>query len=93
MTDQIRTEVLISGRVQGVWYRDSTRREAIALGLTGWVKNLPDGRVAAVFEGSAETVEQIIHWCWDGPPHARVDDISRIDKPAVGEFSDFSVHY
>ncbi len=70
-----RVHVYISGRVQGVLLRDATREKAGELGLTGWVKNLPDGRVEAVFEGPAREVEEMTGWCEDGPPHAAVENV------------------
>jgi acylphosphatase len=71
----VRAHVFVSGRVQGVFYRAYTRQEAEALGLSGWVKNLPDGRVEAVFEGDKEKVNEMIAWCWDGNPSASVSDV------------------
>jgi len=71
-----RTRVLVSGRVQGVFFRDSTREKARALGLSGWVRNLPDGRVEAVFEGGGDRVEEMLSWCEEGPPEARVQNVS-----------------
>jgi acylphosphatase len=71
----IRVRVLISGRVQGVGYRYATVDTASQLGLTGWVRNLPDSRVEAVFEGAREVVEQMIRWCHIGPPAAVVQEV------------------
>ncbi|WP_427159712.1 acylphosphatase [Aliinostoc sp. HNIBRCY26] len=71
----IRAHVFISGRVQGVGYRYATVDTASQLGLTGWVRNLPDGRVEAVFEGAQEVVEDILRWCHAGPPAAVVQDV------------------
>ncbi|MBD2302972.1 MULTISPECIES: acylphosphatase [Nostocales] len=71
----IRAHVLISGRVQGVGYRYATVDTASQLGLTGWVRNLPDGRVEAVFEGVREVVEEMIRWCYSGPPAAVVQGV------------------
>jgi acylphosphatase len=71
----ISRRVLVSGRVQGVWFRESTRREASALGLSGWVRNLPDGRVEAHFEGDEAAVEAAIAFVRCGPEHARVSDV------------------
>ena len=73
---EIRAHVFISGRVQGVGYRYSTVDEATRLGVNGWVLNLPDGRVEAVFEGSREIVEEIIRWCHNGPRAAVVKDVA-----------------
>ncbi len=79
--------LLISGRVQGVWYRESMRQEAQRLGITGWVRNLADGRVEALVQGETDAVEALIRWAWQGPPAARVDDIQV--SPACGTFTTF----
>ncbi|MEN9208187.1 MAG: acylphosphatase [Gloeomargarita sp. GMQP_bins_120] len=68
-------QVWISGRVQGVGYRAATRQQALRLGLSGWVRNLPDGRVEAVFAGPAEAVDKMIAWCHQGPPAAQVTSV------------------
>ncbi len=70
-----RAHVWISGKVQGVWYRANTREQAQQRGLAGWVRNLSDGRVEAVFEGPEATVEEMIHWCHTGSPMARVENV------------------
>jgi acylphosphatase len=77
----------ISGRVQGVWYRESMRLEAERLGVTGWVRNLPDGRVEAMISGHADQLEQLIAWAKQGPPGARVAGIE--SEPAEGNFRGF----
>ena len=76
--------VWVSGHVQGVFFRDSTRQRAVSLGLTGWVKNLPDGRVEALFVGSREACEQALEFVGTGPPSASVTDVSHRweDPPA-----------
>lgn len=74
--DTARVHLLIRGRVQGVYYRASMLQEAQKLGLTGWVRNRPDGSVEAVAEGPRSQLEKLISWCWKGPPGAKV---SRID--------------
>lgn len=71
-----RTRVLVSGDVQGVFFRDSTRQQANRLGLVGWVRNLPDGDVEAVFEGPEDAVRQAVEWCAHGPEHAHVENVS-----------------
>ncbi|MGD1807808.1 acylphosphatase [Dapis sp. BLCC M126] len=71
----IHAHVLISGKVQGVGYRFSTSQTAVSLGINGWVKNLPDGRVEAVFEGREEVVKKMINWCYGGPKSAVVQDV------------------
>ena len=73
--DRIARNVVVSGRVQGVFFRDSTRREARRLGVTGWVCNRADGRVEAWFEGDPVAVAQLVTWCQEGPRHADVDDV------------------
>jgi acylphosphatase len=93
MADLARAQVLISGRVQGVFYRAHTRDQALARGLTGWVRNLPDGRVAAVFEGDREKIEAMLAWCRLGPSYAAVDEVLADWQPYQGEFSDFSIRY
>ncbi|MBE9006454.1 acylphosphatase [Fortiea sp. LEGE XX443] len=78
----IRAHLFISGRVQGVGYRYATVDTASQLGLTGWVRNLPDYRVEAVFEGAQEVVEEMIRWCHSGPPAAVVQEIvTEYEKP------------
>lgn len=78
----IRAHVFITGRVQGVGYRYSTMDEAVQLGVKGWVRNVPNGCVEAVFEGTRNTVESMIRWCYTGPTAARVKDVSvEYEKP------------
>ena len=73
--EQVAREVVVTGRVQGVFFRDSTRREAVRLGVTGWVRNCPDGTVQAHVEGAPEAVAELVRWCREGPRHADVDDV------------------
>lgn len=86
-----RVHLFISGRVQGVFFRAHTTDEARQRGLTGWVQNLCDGRVEAVFEGEDEDIQSIINWCRTGPPHAVVTDVSVERETFRGGFSDFTV--
>jgi acylphosphatase len=86
----IRTRVVVHGRVQGVFYRDTCRREALAAGLAGWVRNLPDGSVEAAFEGPAEAVERLVTWTRTGPRHAHVENVDVYDEEPRGE-SGFAV--
>lgn len=88
--EQIRTHVFISGRVQGVGYRFSTVEQANQLDLNGWVRNLPDRRVEAVFEGSKAAVEEMIRWCYQGPRGAVVKDVS-IDYEAPEGLRGFEI--
>jgi acylphosphatase len=88
---KVRAHLFISGRVQGVFFRDSTRKEALKRGITGWVRNLPDGRVEAVFEGDKEMVEDMIRWCHRGPEMAKVISVKVIWENYIGEFSNFRI--
>jgi acylphosphatase len=90
---KIRVHVVISGQVQGVWYRASTKEKAEGLGLTGWVKNTSSGNVEAIFEGDESAVDEIIAWCWNGPPLARVTDVKITRRIAGSEFTSFVVLY
>ena len=90
---KIRAHVFIHGKVQGVYFRQNTRIVATRYNVTGWVRNLSDGRVEAVFEGSETDVGQVIEWCHAGPPKAVVDDVKITYKPYTGEFHDFKVNY
>ena len=87
----VRARLLISGIVQGVGYRWSCNREARAVGLTGWVRNLPDGRVEAVLQGTREQVERMIKWCYRGPSEAQVSDIAVSYEDALEDFKDFGI--
>ncbi len=89
--DCIRAHVFVSGRVQGVYFREYTRIEANKVGVTGWVRNLWDGRVEAVFEGRPEAVEHMVQWCHKGSPRARVEKVDVKYEPCTGEFSYFRV--
>lgn len=88
-----RAHLLISGRVQGVYYRGFTTEIADSLGLKGWVRNLPDRRVEAVFEGERDLIETAIRKCYEGPPASRVADIDVIWEDHIEGFSDFGIRY
>lgn len=90
---QARAHVIISGRVQGVFFRASTRDEARTRGLTGWVRNLPGNQVEAVFEGEEEAVKGAVEWCREGPPFAVVRNVNVAWEAATGEFEDFQIRY
>ncbi len=81
----IRRHVTVRGVVQGVVFRDSCRRQAEELGVSGWVRNRPDGSVEAVFEGEGEAVEAMCDWCRSGPPAARVTDVEITPQPPEQE--------
>jgi acylphosphatase len=80
-----RARVIVSGRVQGVFFRVETRSKAVSLGLSGWVRNLADGSVEAVFEGDRPLVEKAIDWCRHGPPGAAVARVDATWEEPVGE--------
>jgi acylphosphatase len=77
--------VWVSGRVHGVWFRESCREQAVLHGVAGWVRNLADGRVEAVFEGEAAAVDALVAWCHEGPPRARVSAVERLDELPAAE--------
>ena len=85
--------VTFRGRVQGVCFRAYTREQAAAVGLTGWVKNLPDGSVEALFEGEEDQVRAAIEKCRQGPPSARVEKVDINWGNANDEFTGFTVRY
>lgn len=89
----VQVHVIISGKVQGVCYRASTKKKAEELGLTGWVKNRADGTVEAVFEGEISKVDEMITWCWIGPPLARVTDVKITKRNVSGKFTNFTFLY
>ena len=86
--------VKISGRVQGVCFRAYTDQEANRLGLAGWVRNLGDGSVEAVFQGPRQTVDTMVKWCWSGPPYAKVSGVKAVEEPFdEAQSPEFSVRY
>jgi acylphosphatase len=82
--EAIRLHLLISGRVQGVWFRGSMQEEAQRLGVSGWVKNKADGRVEAAVEGPRSAVEALVRWCEKGPTHAHVATVRRNEETPQG---------
>ena len=91
--ERARLHVVVEGRVQGVFFRASTREESCALGLTGWVRNCPDGRVEAIFEGEINKIDQILEWCKKGPPGAVVRNVETVWEQATGDYESFSIKY
>ena len=89
--DPERAHVRIAGQVQGVFFRDATRQKAEELNLAGWVKNLPDGRVEAVFEGPPDEVKKMLRWCEEGPQQATVENVDADIEDPVGDLSGFEV--
>lgn len=90
-SDIARAHVVIAGRVQGVSFRAYTRDRARTDGISGWVRNLADGRVEAVFEGPRPAVQRIVNWCYSGPTHARVASVELNWEPPVGDQSGFQI--
>ncbi len=88
-----RAHTWIRGRVQGVFFRAYTRDAAETIGVTGWVRNLPDGRVEAVFEGSSEKVQKMIEWCYKGSPLSRVDEVEVLDEIYTGQFDRLMIEH
>jgi acylphosphatase len=86
-----RIRLVIEGRVQGVWFRDSTRKEAQRLGVTGWARNRRDGTVEVVAEGPEDRVDALVSWCHQGPSLARVGRVHETEEPFQGEFSGFDI--
>jgi acylphosphatase len=84
VSEPVAREVVVHGQVQGVFFRDSCRREAERAGVTGWVTNEPDGTVRARFEGSAPAVDRLVAWMHEGPSHAGVERVDVDDVPAEG---------
>ena len=87
----LRVRLIIQGRVQGVWFRDSTRREAVSLGVFGWVRNRPDGSVEVLAEGREDRVRKLVSWCGQGPPAAKVTRVHETNEKWEGEFTSFDI--
>ncbi len=90
---KIKVYVIIYGKVQGVWFRYNTKNKANELGLYGWVKNIDDDKVEAVFEGEEQKIYSIIEWCSKGPPKAKVNKIEIFKKKYEKEYNNFSIIY
>jgi acylphosphatase len=93
MSHKVRAHVVVTGRVQGVFFRVETKHAADGFGITGWVRNKRDGSVEAVFEGEDADVKAALAWCREGPPHARVSHVDVIWQDYTGEFGQFQVTY
>ena len=92
MTDR-RIKIFVTGKVQGVFFRQALKVTAIKNDIFGWVRNLNDGRVEAVLEGEDEQVNRVIEWSHGGPANARVEDVEIINEKFTGEFKKFDVLY
>ena len=85
--------MFVSGRVQGIFFRNETQDEALRRNISGWVRNLPDGRVEAIFEGEKDRVDSLIEFCRKGPPGARVTGVDVVWEGYTGEFKTFRIRY
>jgi acylphosphatase len=90
---KICVSVTISGIVQGVWFRASTKEKAEQLGITGWVRNTSDGNVEAIFEGDDYLIKEILKWCQQGPPHARVENVIVKNRYSISGFDEFTIKH
>lgn len=88
-----RVHIIVSGRVQGVFFRAETQGQALRLHLKGWVRNTPDGRVEIVIEGNEDDAERMIAWCHKGPRLANVQGVDYHEEPYQGSFDDFEIVY
>jgi len=88
---KIRAHVFVSGKVQGVYFRQNAMQTARKHDTTGWVRNLDDGRVEAVIEGDEKNVNSVVEWCHQGPPASKVDAVDVRYETYTGEFSDFAI--
>jgi len=93
MTAMVRAHVFVTGRVQGVYYRQTAMEAARAHGVFGWVRNLQDGRVEAVLEGDESSVNSVVEWCKKGPAKAEVEKVDTKLEGFTGEFSQFTIIY
>ena len=91
MSDRGRVQIFVFGRVQGVFFRDSTRHKALEVGVAGYVCNLRDGRVEVVAEGRAEDLGALIGWCGSGPPTARVEKVDLVEQQFIGDLEGFEI--
>ena len=91
--DNIRVRLVIEGRVQGVWFRDSTRSEALTLGVSGWVRNRRDGSVEAIAEGPEDQVKKLVSWCHQGPTRATVSSVHETREEWKGKFDSFDIMF
>ena len=93
MQKEVCAHVIISGRVQGVFFRAETQQAATRIGLHGWVRNRPEGTVGALFQGPQEKVDQMLKWCWQGSPHSKVADVKVTWKACEEALTGFSIKH
>ena len=90
--NEVGVHLFFAGRVQGVYFRANTKEEALRLGLSGWVRNLPDGRVEAWVEGDRQAVDQLLVYCQGDIPNARVDMVDKEEGAPTGDYPSFEIH-
>ncbi len=88
-----KVHAIVTGRVQGVFFRKYTQEQADKLKLAGWVRNLPDGSVETVFQGEKKTVEQMLAWLYKGSPHSQVTGVLSNEEKPADEFTEFTIRY
>ena len=93
MIDAKRVHVIVEGRVQGVFFRACTRDEAVRLGLSGWVRNRPNGSVEVLVEGEKGAVNKMVQWFQQGSPHSIVEKVHLSEESPLGDFGTFEIHY
>ena len=91
MAEKLRVNIIVSGKVQGVYFREKTRKKSEELGVFGWVRNLSDGRVEAVFEGEKDKVKEMVEWARKGPFWAKVNGLEASWEEYKGEFGNFEI--
>lgn len=91
--EKIRAHIFVSGKVQGVFFRENTKKKAEKLRVSGWVQNLRDGRVEAIFEGDRSNVEKMVNWVRKGPIWAKVDALDVLWEDYQAEFKEFEIHF
>jgi len=93
MAEKVRAHIFVLGKVQGVFFREKTKKKAEEFGVSGWVKNLKDGRLEVVFEGEPEKVEKMIKWAKRGPFFAKVENFDLTWETCTDEFNEFEIRY
>lgn len=93
MRSKKRVRIVVYGYVQGVGFRESARRKAVAFGVTGWVRNRPEGSVEAVFEGESRLVDELVGWCRRGPIGAEVEDVDVVEEAPQGDLPRFEIRW
>ncbi len=91
MTEYLRLHIFISGKVQGVYFRQNTAAQAQELNISGWIRNLKDGRVESICEGEKSSVNKLLDWCYSGPKNAIVSNIEIVNEYFKNEYSNFEI--